>query len=239
MSTPDEAAERSSRHRDWFGYVFTAIIGIVATILVAWYQLYTTEKEAASAELERARLVKQVSVAIVEEHALNGKKLEIERLARLIDQRRRDEHISIPISVSEVVEQAEFNIASSHHLSVDRKEEIKPIFDSFYADLRSRAFQPLTSSSGSSDLVNEIARKIQEGKSSEALAALKRLDEAHAKEVAEALKAQKPGLVEGLRNIFESPYKAIVFMFGIFLYFFVAFRVVRWWQRRKWRRVFE
>jgi len=73
-----------------------------------WYQAYASQKEFAAAELERAKSIKQSAIAIVEEQVLNAKKLELDRLARLIDQRRRDEKISVPITASEVVEQAEF-----------------------------------------------------------------------------------------------------------------------------------
>lgn len=208
--------------KDWFGYIFTTAAGVIATVVVAWYQLYVTQRDAAAAELERARAVRQVAVAIVEEHVLNGKKLELERLARLIDQRRRDESITVPIPVTEVVELAEFSISSSRHLSVDRKEEMKPLFDSFYAEQQARSFQPQDSQVPSTPLLNEVAKRIQEGRGSEALAALKRLDEVQRRELAEAAKRAKPSVFDAVLDVFTSPTKIIFLAAFIVVYVFVA-----------------
>lgn len=224
--------------RDWFGYLFTTVIGIIATVIVAWYQLFATQKEVAAAELERARSVKQTAVAIVEEHVLNGKKLETTRLARLIDQRRRDETISIPISVSEVVEQAEFNIASSHHLSVDRKEDIKPLFDAFYSDLASRSFSAFPAGTANADLLNEIAKKIQDGKSSEAISTLKRLEESHAKDLSEASRLAKPGILEAFREFTSSPWKLSALVLAYVALFYATLRLRRSARIRKRRAPF-
>jgi uncharacterized membrane protein len=213
--------------KDWFGYIFTTAAGVIATIVVAWYQLYVTQRDAAAAELERARAVRQVAVAIVEEHVLNGKKLELERLARLIDQRRRDESITVPIPVTEVVELAEFSISSSRHLSVDRKEEMKPLFDAFYAEQRARSFQPSDGQVASTPLLNEVAKRIQEGRGPEALAALKRLDEVQRKELAEAAKRAKPSIFDAVLDVFSSPTKTALLVGFIVLYFFVVTALAR------------
>lgn len=230
----------TKNHRDWFGYLFTTVIGIGATVFVAWYQLYATQKEVAAAELERARSVKQSAVAIVEEQVLNGKRLEPTRLARLIDQRRRDENISLPISVSEVVEQAEFNIASSHHLSVDKKEDIKPMFDGFYSDLSARTFSTFQSGTADADLLNDLAKKIQDGKSPEALAALKRLEESHLKELSEISKRTNPNILEAFREISSSPTKMFMLLMGyvVLLFVVIRFRRNRALNRTKRRRAF-
>lgn len=213
--------------RDWFGYIFTTTFGIFATILVAWYQLYSSQNEVATAERERAKAVKQAAVAIIEQHALNGKRLEVERLTRLIDQRRRDESISLPITAAETVELAEFNIASSHHLSIERKEDIKPFFDAFYNDLKSRSFIPSTKGGHSAELLNEIARKIQEGKSAEALAALKRLDEVHSVEVSEIRKDSKIGIFEVVGQILSDPWKVAGLCIGSLLYLRLSLMFLR------------
>jgi Tfp pilus assembly protein PilE len=218
------------KNRDWFGYAFTTIIGILATIVVAWYQLYITQKDSAAAEIERARSVKQTSVAIVEEHVLNNKKLEATRLSRLIDQRRRDENISIPLSVTEIVEQAEFNIASSHHLSVDTKESIKPIFDAFYSEQTSRSFNTFPNSINNAPLLNELAKKIQEGKSVEALATLKRLEESHSKDISNAIKLDKPSIWDSIISIYSSPMRIA---FILLIYIAIIFYMLR---RRSLRR---
>lgn len=226
---PPESAPpaRTKIPRDWFGYFFTIFIGFVLAILLTWYQLYVSQKEATSAELERFKSVKQIAVAIVEEHVLNGKKLEIERLTRLIDQRRRDESISLPISITEVVEQGEFNIENSHYLSMDKKEEIKPIFDAFYADLKSRSFQPFTNVTANSDLLNDIAKKIQDGKSTDALEALGRLEEAHAKDLLAARSDSKLSILDAARVIISTPSKAAIFILGTVLYFWFGLKYFR------------
>lgn len=224
-----KVTELTKKNRDWFGYAFTTIIGILATIVVAWYQLYITQKDSAAAEIERARSVKQTAVAIVEEHVLNNKKLEATRLGRLIDQRRRDENISIPLSVTEIVEQAEFNIASSHHLSVDTKENIKPIFDAFYSEQSSRSFNSFPNTVNNSTLLNELAKKIQEGKSVEALAALKRLEESHTKDISNAIKLDKPSIWDSIISIYSSPIKISILLI---IYAAITFYMIR---RRSFR----
>lgn len=224
------------KKRDWFGYIFTTVGGLVATVLVAWYQLYATQRDAAAAELEKARAVREAATAIVEEHVLNGKKLEFERLARLIDQRRREEGIRLAIPVVEVVELAEFAISSSRHLSVERKEEIKPVFDAFYADQRSRAFQPSDGDSPSAALLNEVARRIQEGKPGEALETLRLLDQAHTRELSEAAKTTRPSVAEALLDIFSSPTKAGMFLGFMVLYFWALFAMLRAMRRHQRRR---
>ena len=220
----------SQPKKDWFGYIFTTVAGILATILVAWYQLYATQRDAAAAEIEKARAVRQVAVAIVEEHALSGNKLEFERLARLIDQRRRDESISLPIPVNEIIELAEFSILSSRHLSVERKEEMKPIFDAFYTDQRARAFQATNDQFPTTPLVNEVAKLIQSGKPTDALSALKRLDEVQRRELAEATKKAKPSIIEVLLDLFSSPTKVLILLAFTVIYVLLirsAYRLLR------------
>lgn len=232
-AAPNALATTQKKSRDWFGYIFTTVIGIAATIVVAWYQLYAAQNDAAAAELERARAVKQSAVAIVEEQALNGKKLEVERLTRLIDQRRRDERVSLPISATEVVEQAEFNITSSHHLSIEKKDEIKPTFDSFYADVNARSFQPFATKTNNSELLNQLAKKIQEGRTAEALPLLKRIDESYAKELAEAKRRPSIGLFDALSEIFSSPAKTAFVVIATAVYVFFANRLFNNYLRRR------
>lgn len=59
--------------------------------------------------------------------------------SRLIDQRRRDQSLTLAVPLTDVVEQSEFNILSSPYLPVDRKEQIKPIFVHRLSCCRSRA----------------------------------------------------------------------------------------------------
>lgn len=215
-----------AHHRDWFGYFMAVLIPTVTTALTVWITGFGAQTNAATAETERARAVKSAAVAIVEEHVLNGKALEATRLARLIDQRRRDESISSTISVTEVLEQAEFNIASSHHLSVDRKEAIKPLFDSVYAQLASISFSGFPQGTTNTELLNEIARKIQEGKPAEALSALRRLEETHIKDLGEARRVTN-AFIEGLRSFASSPFKQAMLVVAYVVIFIVIMRLRR------------
>ncbi len=170
--------------RQWVGLALTTALGVAATVAVGYYQLSRAVREAALAEQERSRNVKSNLVSIVEEHVLNDKPIDLPRLGRLVDQRRREERVGSPITLSEVLEQAEFNILNSRYLTFTRKQAMKPVFDSLYSELGTRAFAPFEPSTPNSDLFNELARKIQQGKTAEALQALKRVQEAHAKDVA-------------------------------------------------------
>jgi hypothetical protein len=221
--------------RDWFGYFFTIVAGLLITVLGTWYQLYTTQRDAAAAEFEKARATKQIAVSIVEEHVLNNKKIELDRLARLIDQRRKEENISIPIPVEEVVEQAEFSIANSRHLSIQKKEEVKPIFDSFYADLRARLFQPNTTSLDSQApiLINEIAKNIQSGKPSEALNRLSDLSETYKLEIAKAKSSNRPNVLDAIRSLLSSPTRLATAILVLIVYLFAVIKLRRILQKRK------
>lgn len=198
------------KSRDWFGYILTGVIGIVVTVAATWYQLYVTDRQVTAAEVERARAVRQSVISIVEEQALNGKRLDVERITRLIDQRRRDQSVSTPMPTADVVEQAEFNIMSSTYLSVERKEQIKPIFEAFYADIASKTFQAFPQGAANSALLNEMAKQIQDGKNAAALANLKRLAEVHQAELAQYIKRSKPSIFEVLEQFFAQPWKLAV-----------------------------
>ena len=204
-----KAKETSSAKKDWFGYIFSTVVGIILTVGGIWYQTYVSQRDALAAEIERARGLRQIAVGIVEEHVLNGRKIEIERLTRIIEQRRRDESITIPIPVTEIVELAEYSIENSRHLTVDRKESMKPIFDLFYEELRTRSFELSVGQLTSSPLLNEAAKQIQEGKTNEALASLKRLDEVLQRDFEQAAKRAKPSITYALLDVFSSPIKTI------------------------------
>ncbi len=64
---------------------------------------------------------------IVEEHVLNDKPINLARLARLVDQRRRAERIATVITLAEILEQSEFNILNSRYLPFEKKEALKPV----------------------------------------------------------------------------------------------------------------
>lgn len=234
MSIPATTANPSEKkyQRDWFGYVLTAVIGIVVTVVATWYQLSATEREATAAEIERAKSVRQSVINIVEEQALNGIKLEADRISRLIDQRRREQKVSLPIPTTDVVEQAEFNIASSTHLSVERKDQIKSVFDALYADVASRSFQNFPETEPNSALLNELAKQIQEGKTAPALGNLRRLHEINLESVERLSKKAKPGFFEALQRFFSDPISLIVF---IVVYVVLVRLVFMLRDRRKYR----
>ena len=224
--------------RDWFGYILTAVIGILVTVIATWYQLYASERQASAAELERSRAVRQSVISIIEELGLNGKRLEAERIARLIDQRRREQNVSIPISTADVAQQAEFNITSSSYLSVDRKEQIKPIFDALYADLASRSFQVFPTTTPNAALLNELAKEIQDGKTSSALANLRRLQELNAEAVSTLMRKARPTFLDAFMEFIRRPLH-IAALAGAYL---VVLRLVFVLRRRRitgyWRRPF-
>ena len=89
--------------KKWVVPVVTTFVGVVATIVVAWYQLKTGQEQALQAALERERSVVQNVVKIVEEHVINNNSVDIPRLARLIDLRTKEERLPNKISVLQIV----------------------------------------------------------------------------------------------------------------------------------------
>jgi hypothetical protein len=146
--------------RKWLGLILTTSLGIAATLGVGWYQVLQSEKQAVLAEEERARGVRESLVSIVEEHVLNDRPIDMPRLARLIDQRRRQERVTTPINVAELLEQAESNILGSRYLPFERKQAVKHVFDTLYSDLGALAFAPYSSDESNADLLNTLARQI-------------------------------------------------------------------------------
>lgn len=130
-----ESENNSNKKNGWVVPLITTLIGIVVTLLVAWYQLAASEEQAMEAEVERSKSVKSELIQIVEEHVLNGSPLDITRLTRLAEYRSKQEKLLMTPSVSELVEGAEFNILKSQYLDFERKNNFKLIFDQIYSDL--------------------------------------------------------------------------------------------------------
>ena len=202
---PSTEVKEPKPPRDWFGYTFSAVIGLVVTVAGTWYQLNVSDKQAAAAEIEKARAVRQHVIAIVEEQALSGKKLEAERITRLIDQRRREQNVSLPVLIADVVEQAELNIASSTYLDVERKEQIKPTFNAFYSDRAARSFKVFPPGTTNVELLNELAKQIQDGKTTEALASIRRLQELHSDAISQLAKKSSPTVLDAFVELFKKP----------------------------------
>jgi hypothetical protein len=215
----------SKRKRDWFGYVVTGLVGLVITIFATWYQINLSDEQANSAEKERARSVRQSVISIVEDQILNGKKLEHDRVTRLIDQRRREQGVSSAISLVDIVQQAEYNIISSTYLSVDRKEEIKAAFDAFYADLASRSFEVFPPTAPNAELLNQLAKQIQEGQNASALSSLRQLQEIHQSTVENLSRELKPSIVEAVKEFFGSPFNIAAFFTVYVIALMVFFRL--------------
>ena len=205
--------------RNWLGVVVSAFLGIAATIGVGWYQLYQAEKQAILAEEERARAVRQNLVAIVEEHVLNDRPIDLPRLTRLIDQRRRDERITTPITTAELLEKAEFNILESRYLAFERKQALKKVFDTVYFDLSTRSFAQYPPATANADLLNTLAGQIKDGKTAEALGTLKRLQEAHAKDLQETGAGRPPKtLSDALNQLLKDPWPIVATLVAYILF---------------------
>jgi len=230
---PQSAGTKSKPvRRDWFGYIVGGIIGLVITIGATWYQMAASQREASAAEYERARAVRQSVIAIFEEQALNGKRLEPDRLSRLIDQRRRDQSLTLAVPFADVVEQAEFNILSSPYLPIDRKEQIKPIFEAFFADLAARSYQAVPDSVPNATQWNELAKQIQEAKPAAALATMRRLQEIEAESQRDLQKYKGPTFAQSMIEFFRNPINFLAFSGTYAALFASAFWVRR--RRRDW-----
>ena len=209
--------EPRARHRtkQWIGPVLTTLIGIIATIAVGWYQIDRAEEEAATAERERARSIRQNLVSVVEERILNGQPVDVGGLARLIDLRRREERVTTPISSLEVIELAEFNILSSRYLAFERKESLRLLFEGTYRDIALR-YSPRFRNIPNADLANQLAKSIQDGKRTEALEQLQRVIDAYAKDVtaAQARSRREVGLTELIDEIRKNPFIFVTLVLG-------------------------
>src|SRR5260370_16573693 len=132
--------EHKPARRRWLNIVATVFIGLVIPIGIAWYTIYRSESQAVLAEAERARNVRASIVAIVEESVINEKPLETSRIARLIDLRRTEDRVTTPISTTESLCEAQFNILNTRYLDFKQKDKYKNAFDDLYKDLRYSQF---------------------------------------------------------------------------------------------------
>lgn len=134
MEENNEEKKQISKGK-WVIPTITTLIGVVVSILVAWYQIKINEEQTLQAEIERAKSVKNELVLIVEEHIINQKPLDISRLARISEFRAKQEKLLVIPSVSEIVENAEFNILKSQYLEFEKKQQFKEIFNGIYAEI--------------------------------------------------------------------------------------------------------
>lgn len=213
--------------KDWFGYILSAGVGIVVTVVATWYQLYVSESQAANAERERLRSVRQAVILIVEEQALAGKKLELDRITRLVEQKRREQSVDLAVSTLDVVQQAEFNIISSAYLPIVKKEEVKSTFDSFYQDMASRSFQSFSESTPNAELLNQLAKQIQGGSTKEALSSLVRLNELHTDALSRMAQKTAPTFAEAAIEFFRKPQNLVIFTLLYVVLLFILNKIRR------------
>ncbi len=223
--------EHKPARRRWLNIVATVFIGLVIPIGIAWYTIYRSESQAVLAEAERARNVRASIVAIVEESVINEKPLETSRIARLIDLRRTEDRVTTPISAAEVVGEAEFNILNTRYLDFKQKDKYKNVFDDLYKDLRSNQFTTFKNDVPHADLLNDLAKSIQEAKAGEALGKLAAVVESYRSDLSRA-ESNKPKKLtwDDFMHVFVQTRFIVIFVLYIIIfggYYFWRFRRVR------------
>ena len=122
----------------WTQTIVALVVGAILTLGTTYYTIYEGNKQAVQAENERYIKVKDNIVSIVEEHIVNQKRVDLYSIQRIIDIRIKEENVKIPLSVSDIISQAEYNILNSRHLDIGKKEEyekaISEIQKGFLAD---------------------------------------------------------------------------------------------------------
>jgi len=214
--------------KKWVIPVVTTLVGVIATIVVAWYQLKTGEEQALQAALERERSVVQNVVKIVEEHVINNNSVDIPRLARLIDLRTREEKLPNKISVLQIIQKAEFNIINSSYLEFEKKNEYKKVFDEIYSNM---SFDGLDGYSGvHENVANELAKSIRSGDHETAITALNSLLDLFNQDI-QAASERKVSPLSTINKLFDSNFLFI--LAGVQIAAMVMLTVFRQLYRRK------
>jgi hypothetical protein len=216
------------KKRRWPSILASLFFGIVVPVAIGWYTIYRTEAQAVLAESERARNARASIVGIVEENVINQKVLDISRIARLIELRRSQDRVTSPITVEEVVEEAEFNILNTRYLDFKQKDQYKAVFDELYKDLGSRQFAPFKEGQHA-DLLNDLAASIEQGKTTEALEKLNRVVGAYQSDIAKVSPQKR---VDFFELIFENP----VWLISFFVVYLGAGLIYLRWRRGRFRR---
>jgi hypothetical protein len=226
------AQNEDVKDKKWLVPVITTVIGIVATIIVAWYQLKIGEEQALQAAIERERAVVHNVVQIVEEHVINSSSVDIPRLARLIDLRTREEKLPNKISVLQIIQKAEFNIINSSYLEFEKKNEYKKVFDSIYSKM---SFDGLKDYAGAHENVaNELAKSIRSGDHETAITALNSLLDLFNQDVQIAQESKKSSISK-LSKLFDSNFIWMLLIVQLVLAAFYTF----YRQALRRRREFE
>jgi preprotein translocase subunit YajC len=223
ISEPTKTDNNSSSKlsvKDWIPTIVATIITIILTIAVAWYTVDRNEKQSILAEQERANNVKNNLVSIIEEHILNQKILDINRINRLIENRIKEEKVTSKIFVNDLFQQAEYNILNSRYLDFNKKGEYKLIFDTIY-----QTIIPIDSTKFSSfkyaSLLNEIADKIESQQKKEAIELLVRLSQSYESDILP--KRKDVAFNDIIKELGEKPFELTLFiiLYILFIYFFM------------------
>lgn len=206
-----ENSDTGKRKIPWLSILITAVISMVITFSVAWYQIDRTEKQEALANEERTRNVKENITAIVEEFILNSRPISLERLTRLINNRTKEGKIISAISLRDILESAEYNIIRSRYLDFERKSQYKTVFDTLYLKLAQRDFVPFEDVQYSV-LANQLAEEIKKGSTAEALSSLTNLINSYNENKELRIKdSQKISMEQVFTILFKKPKFLVLF----------------------------
>lgn len=235
--TDTEAKENKSsrKKRNWVVPTVTTLIGVVVSLLVAWYQITLNEEQALQAEIERSKAVKSELIQIVEEHVINNKPLDVSRLARLSEYRAKQEKLLLVPSVSEIVEGAEFNILKSQYLEFDKKENFKSIFNEIYTELSANS--KITYNGLFENSVNDLYASIYSGNGNEAASKLNKLLGDFNTKI-EELNAEKSirenkSFDDIVKVFFDKPYMMIMVLFSYAVTLYAYMYLIRRKRRRR------
>lgn len=172
MSSEDSIGKKNKKMKDSKNIAITAFITIVVAIVATWFTLNYSKEQAVLAEAERVRNVRDSLVSIIEEHIINQKPINYIRLVRLIELKSRTEKLVTKINTKDLIEQAEYNILISKYLDFNQKEKYMVIFDQLHKEMTSEEFSPIKDIP-QAELLNKLARNIQERKIDNSLILLK------------------------------------------------------------------
>lgn len=228
-----EVDKNSKKKKGWIAPTITTLVGVVVSILVAWYQINLNEEQIQEAEKERSKSVKSELVQIVEEHVINKEPLDISRLSRLADFRAREERLLIAPTVSEIVENAEFNIIKSQYLEFDKKQQFKEIFNGIYAEIY--APDKVDYNGMSENAVNDILASINEGNNKDVSAKIIKLATDFSSKIEELEAKNKIGdkknLTDFVRIFIDKPE---ILLIAILVYVMILYVLMHF--RRKLKR---
>ncbi len=151
--------------------IWTAIISILATIVVGWITVKIGENKYQEVSYERQLKAQEHIVNLIEQNIINQTPLEQSRLKRLIEAKCQELDVNLDLYSIDLIKQAELNLLSSNHLDVKQKELYKLIFDSVYIVAIPEIELAISDSIyiNNQDLLNSLLKDIQNCKTSEAM----------------------------------------------------------------------